>query len=273
MARNGAGVFAVLNPILIGALRSSSAVNQDFSDMGDEITNTLPVDGQAGMTGQFRAADGSLTMPGMSFAVDTRLGFRRTAQGEMRWVSGGQDRFFIDLDGKAWHLADMSVAGALTLNAEVSAPMSDPVTIGKFAANGAAKRTSSTSTPAWSPEPFYYTLHYTIGGYGTVIPTGVIGDLQAPAAGTIVSAALMADQTGSVSVDIWKDSYANYPPTVADSIVASSPLVVSSGVGVLDQTLSGWTTAVAAGDCFRFNVNSVTTVTRLTIALRIRRFA
>ena len=57
MPRNGAGVFAVLNPILVGALRSSSAVNADFVDAGDEITGSLPLDGQAGMTGQFKAAN------------------------------------------------------------------------------------------------------------------------------------------------------------------------------------------------------------------------
>ena len=73
MARNGAGVFAVLNPILIGALRSSTAVNADFTDQGTVITGTLPKDGQAGMTGQFRTADGTLTAPGMTFASEMRL--------------------------------------------------------------------------------------------------------------------------------------------------------------------------------------------------------
>ncbi len=268
MSRNGAGVFAVLNPILVGALRSSAAVNADFTDQGGDITNTLPLDGTVAMTGQFKAADGSLVTPGMSFKNDTRVGFRRTAQGEQRWVSGGTDRFYIDANLKAWQLAAMDVAGATVAHGAWTGAASDPLLISALATNGVAKRTGD---PAWAIEPFYYALHMTVGGYGTVLPTGVCGDMQAPVDGTIVAAALMLDQSGSVAVSVWRDSYANYPPTIAD--VVSSAFSVTTSVGLLDQTLSGWTTTIAAGDCLRFNIDSVTTITRMTIALRIKRYS
>jgi hypothetical protein len=38
-----------------------------------------------------------------------------------------------------------------------------------------------------------------------------------------------------------------------------------------DTTLTGWTTAVAAGDILRFNVDSATTVTRVTLSLTATR--
>lgn len=114
MARNGAGTFAVLNPIQIGQLRSSSAVNANFTDAGDEITNSLPLDGQAGMSGQFKAADGTAQEPGFSFANDTNTGFRRSDTDEMKWVGGGTDRATMDANGKLTLAGGLDVAGALT---------------------------------------------------------------------------------------------------------------------------------------------------------------
>lgn len=274
MSRNGFGTFAILNPILIGALRASASVNADYTDMGTAITGTLPLDATAGMSGQFKAADGSKSTPGIAFAADTNTGFRRNGTDEMRWVAGGTDRMYVDANGKAWHLSDADIAGALVCHGALTGTISDPLLIAQFAANGVARRTATT--PTWAPEPFYYTLHMTIGGFGLVLPTGVMGEMQAPCAGTIVAGALMLDQSGSVSVDVRKCTYANYSatrPSSSDSITAASPLAVTSGVGLLDQTLAGWTTPVAADDCFRFYISSVTTVTRMTVALRIKRFA
>jgi hypothetical protein len=35
--------------------------------------------------------------------------------------------------------------------------------------------------------------------------------------------------------------------------------------------LSGWTTSVAAGDTLRFNINSVSSITRLLVGLKLVR--
>ena len=60
-----------------------------------------------------------------------------------------------------------------------------------------------------------------IDGGGSTITTGVKGDVNCDFAFTIVQWALLADQSGSIVIDIWKDTYANYPPTVADTITAA----------------------------------------------------
>lgn len=97
-------------------------------------------------------------------------------------------------------------------------------------------------------------------------------DVIVPFAGTITSVTLLADQSGSIAFDIWKDTYANFPPTVDDSIVASAPPTISSATKSQDTTLTGWTTAVAAGDILRFYVDGeVTTITRCTLALGFTR--
>ena len=43
------------------------------------------------------------------------------------------------------------------------------------------------------------------------LSTGVAGDIEVPFACTLNQVTLLADTTGSIVVDIWKDTYANYP--------------------------------------------------------------
>ena len=109
----------------------------------------------------------------------------------------------------------------------------------------------------------------TIDGGGSAITTGVKGYKSFPVAGTITGVRMLADQSGSAVVDIWKDTYANFPPVVGDSITASAKPTISAAQKSEDTTLTGWTTAVAAGDVFAFNVDSAATITRLTLELTI----
>lgn len=114
MPRNGAGTFSVINPIVVGALRSSSAVNANFTDMGDEITNSMALDGQSTMEGQLLANDGTALAPGMTFATDTNTGFRRAGSDDMRWVGGGSDRATMDANGKLTLANGLSVVGPVS---------------------------------------------------------------------------------------------------------------------------------------------------------------
>ena len=113
----------------------------------------------------------------------------------------------------------------------------------------------------------------TIDGAGSAITTGVKGFVVVPFAGTITKATLLSTDAsataGSVVIDVWKDSYANYPPTDADSITAAAPPTLSAANKSEDSTLTGWTTAISAGDVLGFNVDSATTVTRVTLALEV----
>jgi hypothetical protein len=128
---------------------------------------------------------------------------------------------------------------------------------------------STASTVAWEAQ--YTTLNFIIDGGGSAITTGVKGYIEVPFAATIVAVTTLLDQSGSIVVDIWKDTYANYPPVDADSITASAPPTVSAATKATDSTLTGWTTSITANDILGFNVDSITTATRATIALRLRR--
>jgi hypothetical protein len=113
-----------------------------------------------------------------------------------------------------------------------------------------------------------------IEGGGAVITTGVKGFVEVPFAGTITAVTLLSTDAavtpGSIVIDIWKDTYANYAPTVADTITASAKPTLASAIKSRDTTLTGWTTAIAAGDILGFSVNSVTALTRVAVSLTVQ---
>jgi len=119
--------------------------------------------------------------------------------------------------------------------------------------------------------PNVLSITFIIDGGGSAITTGVKGDITIPFACTISEWTLLADQSGSVVVDIWKDTYANYPATVADTITGSAKPTISTATKGQSSTLTGWTTSITAGDTIRFNVDSATTVTRVTLSLKVTR--
>jgi hypothetical protein len=125
----------------------------------------------------------------------------------------------------------------------------------------------SASAPAWQTQTV--SISFVIDYAGAVITTGVKGDLTIPFGCTITEWTLLADTTGSIVIDVWKDTYANYPPTVADTITGSALPTISSGIKGQSSTLTGWTTAIAANDILRFNVNSCSTITRVTLSLKV----
>lgn len=113
-------------------------------------------------------------------------------------------------------------------------------------------------------------IGYVFDGGGSVLTTGVKGDLLIPFACTINSVTLEADQSGSIVIDIWKKTYTlDSPPTVANTITASALPTLAAHQSTQDTTLTGWTTAIAANDMLRFNINSVTTCTRVTLTLKV----
>lgn len=112
-------------------------------------------------------------------------------------------------------------------------------------------------------------ITFAIDGGGSAITTGVKADVYVPYACTITAVTMLADQSGSCVVDIWKDTYANYPPTVADTITASAKPTISAATKSQDTTLTGWTTSISAGNTLRFNVDSASTITRLALTLTV----
>jgi hypothetical protein len=85
---------------------------------------------------------------------------------------------------------------------------------------------------------------------------------------TLIEATILTlGGTGSCVVDIWKTPIGTYPPTSGKSICGGNYPTITSGVTLVDTSLSGWTTAVSAGDTIMFHLTSSSTFTYITIQL------
>jgi hypothetical protein len=108
-----------------------------------------------------------------------------------------------------------------------------------------------------------HSISFVIDGGGSTILTGDAKVYPtADFACTINRWDISADQSGSITVDVWKRATAI--PTSAQKISASAPLTLSTAQLAQNGSLTGWTTAVSVGDVFGFSVATVTTVTRVT---------
>jgi len=112
-------------------------------------------------------------------------------------------------------------------------------------------------------------IPFIIDGGGAAITTGQKGHIEIPFAATITAITLLADQAGNCIIDIWKDTYANFAPTDADSITnATPPTITGSNSKIQDTTLTNWTKTITAGDILAFNVDACNTIQRLTISIK-----
>ena len=107
-------------------------------------------------------------------------------------------------------------------------------------------------------------------GGGSVLTAGLQADVVIPYAMTITGWTILGDVGGTASVDIWSAPYATYPPTVANTIIGATGTKPNLAGSIKGQntTLTNWTTGVTAGNIIRFNLDSVTTQTRITLTVQ-----
>jgi len=113
-------------------------------------------------------------------------------------------------------------------------------------------------------------VSFTIDGQGGVITTGFKGFVVIPFDGTITGWELMEISSSPVSssivIDTWKDTYANYPPTVADAILTNKPTLTAATKNQnLAPTFIGAGATVTAGDIIGINVDSCTSAVKVFV--------
>jgi len=105
----------------------------------------------------------------------------------------------------------------------------------------------------------------------SAIAVGDKGWYEVPYDCEIERVTLLASPSGNIKIDIWKDTYDNFPPTVADTICSGNEPEIVSGVNYQDDTLSGWSIAINAGDILMYNVISCDVIERVTTSLKVKR--
>jgi hypothetical protein len=111
-------------------------------------------------------------------------------------------------------------------------------------------------------------VEFIIDGGGSPITTGVKGFLKIPWAANIVFWTVIADQSGSIAVDILRANAA-VPVT---SIVGGGTKPNLTAAQIFGAAPAGWTsTSLAPNDWIGFQVTSAATVTRVTVDLSLVR--
>ena len=102
-----------------------------------------------------------------------------------------------------------------------------------------------------------------MGDGSTTIPTGIQFDLEVPWKGEIHWHRLVSQSAVTIQFDVWKDTYANYPPTVADTIYGTKPALSAA----TKDELTSLVVAISKGDWLTINCDSNTDCLACTLSL------
>lgn len=114
-------------------------------------------------------------------------------------------------------------------------------------------------------------LNYIIDGGATEISLGVKPFIEWGFDAIVRGWTVLADQVGNIVVDVWKDNYGNFAPTVADTIAGTEKPTIVAAQKNQDMSLTSFSTVVLKGDIWAFNVESVTDIKRVTISFRFNK--
>jgi hypothetical protein len=91
---------------------------------------------------------------------------------------------------------------------------------------------------------------------------------------TIQAVTALAKQSGSISIEMLKTTFANYdagathPVSPGDKISGSAPIALSAALKYQDTTLTGWSPNIAVGDIISPNVASVSGIKFINICFK-----
>lgn len=134
MARNGSGTHSVPNSFTAGTTITAAPHNANWADISAEITNSLALDGQSSMSGQFKSSNGTVAAPGIAFASDLDSGWYRIGANNVGLALGGTKV----LDASATGLditGTLSASGASTLTGAVTFGAGGALGTGTFTGN------------------------------------------------------------------------------------------------------------------------------------------
>jgi hypothetical protein len=178
-------------------------------------------------------------------------------------VSDGNVLYVGDVTSNATHTGDVTGSTALTIKTDV-ALAGNPTTTTQASTDNSTRIATTAHVKAATSVRLAFKIDTTTTGPKLL-------NYPVPFACTITGWELVADVSGSVVLDIWSDSFANYAPTVADTITGSAKPTISAATKASSTTLTGWTTALPAGHYLEANVDSRTTITNVTLVLTVTR--
>lgn len=114
-----------------------------------------------------------------------------------------------------------------------------------------------------------------IANGGVAAPAvGSVIIVESPYGGTITGWSIIAsDPTGPIAGSAVFNIKKSTISTIGSgaSIIGSAPPTLTTAIAVASTTLTGWTTTVAAGDCFEFILDSASVATKFICTLQVQR--
>lgn len=95
MSRNGTGTYTLpagTNPVIDGTIIDANWANGTLNDVASAITQSLPRDGQAPMSGALKLADGTVGSPALTWNSDNTTGLFRPAASVLGFTAGGVEQ-------------------------------------------------------------------------------------------------------------------------------------------------------------------------------------
>jgi len=134
--------------------------------------------------------------------------------------------------------------------------------VGEQGATGYTGYTGATGTSTGSNTGAFF---YIIDGGGVVPSTGLRGTVNVPTNCTVSGWSLIADQAGSIVVDVLHSTFTGFPTN--SSICGADKPTLASAQKNENLALTEWTPGLLAGDVLQFNVVSVAVATRICVTL------
>lgn len=119
-------------------------------------------------------------------------------------------------------------------------------------------------------------IEFVADGAGVPLTTGLKAFVEIPFNCTVTSNRMFADEVGSLVIDVWRCTYAQFDagathPVFADRITDSTPPTIAVASKSEDTTLAGWSTTLNKGDVIGFNITSCVAIKRATLSLDVTR--
>jgi hypothetical protein len=109
---------------------------------------------------------------------------------------------------------------------------------------------------------------FVIDGGGAAITTGIKGVTVVDYDCTVVGWTIIGEPDGAIVVDVNRSTFAGYP-TTASIAGTELPTITATNDTGQDTNLTSWST-INAGDIIEFEVDSITTIQRCTVVLKVR---
>ena len=254
MPRNGTGTFSKTNTFNPNETALSSAVNANFDDVGSEITNSLPRDGQAGMSGQLKLAAGTSSAPALAFSSDQNTGFYRKGSDQLGVVAGGAEVGYWDTSGLT---ADtLTSEGAITASGTITGVNGS--FSGTLGVTGAATL-SSTLAVTGTSSLAAVTASSTITATGAIAANGGVTGTTVDMSGQVSGGTVVSDGAITATTSVNGASASISGTSTLNTISCSGTATFTGTVALGSATVTGFNEGVPSGTKMLFVQTSAPT--------------